>query len=91
MCKSLAASEDQYKEIWYGWSEAVGLEVWGPLRIRGGKCVSIFCTLSHLGSFLGGTHCFLCIPEILSAFINTYLSILLSFLHRFVGCLLYLV
>lgn len=46
----------------------------GPLRICGGNYVS-FCALSHLVSFLGGTHCFLCILEIMCAFSGMYLSI----------------
>lgn len=60
----------------YEWSEVVRLEMWGPLKLCGGKQVSIFCvnTLSHLDSFLGGTHYFLGILEILCIFTNMYLN-----------------
>lgn len=70
MCKNLEASEDQYNDGWYGWSGAVRL-----MRCPFGKYVSISCTWSYLGSLLGGIHCFLCILEILCAFINMYLNI----------------
>ena len=55
MYKSLEASEDQYKDVWYGWNEVVRLEMWGPLRICGGK-LSLHLLYFESPRFLPGRH-----------------------------------